>query len=211
MIASASYTDGDPRDRAIAATRALAKRGGYEAVQIRDVVRLTGLSSATIYRYFSSKDHLIAATHLEWNRSIERSDAARDLEGSGADGVAALLHQACLALSRSPKLGRALVLALGATDPGARACQVEAGRLFGGLVRAALEGLEVDADEYIELIGFAYQGALLSWAYGQLTMDEVDHMVQRNARLLLAGVLNDLERSDGHGSTPTTRAVDTSR
>lgn len=209
MNASAIYTDGDPKDRAIAATRALAKRGGYEAVQIRDVVRLTGLSSATIYRYFSSKDHLIAATHLEWNRSIERSDAARDLEGSGADGVAALLHQACVALSRSPKLGRALVLALGATDSGARACQIEAGRLFGDLVRVALEGLEVDVDEYVDLIGFAFQGALLSWAYGQLTMDEVDRMVQRNARLLLAGALNDPEPPADRPSHPNVSSADT--
>ena len=81
-------------------------------MQIRDVVARTGLSSATIYRHFSSKDHLIASAHLEWNRALPRRYPGAGSR-SAAGRVAALLHQTCVALEASPNLGRAVVFAIG--------------------------------------------------------------------------------------------------
>ena len=45
----------------IAAVLDLAADGGYEAIQVRAIAERTGISSDTIYRYFGSRDRLIAA------------------------------------------------------------------------------------------------------------------------------------------------------
>jgi AcrR family transcriptional regulator len=83
----ASEEWGEHQRRAVAAARELAEEGGYEAVQIRDVVARTGLSSATIYRHFSSKDHLIAAAQLEWNRTLPAARRKLPAGGTAADRV----------------------------------------------------------------------------------------------------------------------------
>jgi AcrR family transcriptional regulator len=181
-------TGGEAQRRAIAAARELAEEGGYEAVQIRDIVARTGLSSATIYRHFSSKDHLIAAAQLEWNRTLPAARRRLPPGGSAADRVAALLHRTCLAFGRAPNLGKALMLALGSPDPGVRACRAEADQLVTATIRDAIGDGLPDPDVVLLPLGLAWQGALFSWAHDQLTIDEVDELLQRTVHLLFAGV-----------------------
>ncbi len=54
------------RRRLIDAAFELGAEGGYEAVQMREVAATANVALATIYRYFSSKDHLLAAAMTEW-------------------------------------------------------------------------------------------------------------------------------------------------
>src|SRR5258706_2200298 len=68
------------RARVIEAAMDLARDGGYDAVQMRDVAASAGVALGTVYRYFSSKDHLLAAALLEWARGLEGNlGAARAL------------------------------------------------------------------------------------------------------------------------------------
>ena len=53
------------RERVIRAAMELGAEGGYDAVQMRDVAQRAGVALGTIYRYFSSKDHLLAAAMVE--------------------------------------------------------------------------------------------------------------------------------------------------
>ena len=50
------------RERVVRAALELAAEGGYDAVQMRDVASRSEVALGTIYRYFSSKDHLLAAS-----------------------------------------------------------------------------------------------------------------------------------------------------
>jgi AcrR family transcriptional regulator len=174
MALKTRFRTGQIRDRAIAAARHLAESGGYDAVQMRDVVRLTRLSSATIYRYFSSKDHLLAAVRLEWIRELGDVQASRLGELQGAERVVRLLHLACRAFAQSPKLGMATVLANGSTDPGVRACLREANTIVSDAIRAALDGEAVDPEEFVMLVGIAWEGALFAWVRGEMHIDEVE-------------------------------------
>ena len=61
---------GAPR-RVLDAALDLAAEGGYDAVQMRDVAARAQVALGTIYRYFASKDHLLAACQLELWRAIE--------------------------------------------------------------------------------------------------------------------------------------------
>ncbi|TML66926.1 MAG: helix-turn-helix transcriptional regulator, partial [Actinobacteria bacterium] len=53
------------RDRVLDAALVLAAEGGYDAVQMRDVATRAQVALGTIYRYFASKDHLLAECQLE--------------------------------------------------------------------------------------------------------------------------------------------------
>ena len=55
----------------------LAAEGGYDAVQMRDVAATAQVALGTIYRYFASKDHLLAATLVEWTKDLQRRLAMR--------------------------------------------------------------------------------------------------------------------------------------
>ena len=60
------------RSRVIKAAMALGGRGGYEAVQMRDVAADADVALGTIYRYFTSKDHLLAASMVDWSADLRR-------------------------------------------------------------------------------------------------------------------------------------------
>src|SRR5690606_13408402 len=69
------------RDRVIRAALDLGASGGYDAVQMRDVATSAGVALGTIYRYFSSKDHLLAAAMVEWTHDLERRVGQRPPRG----------------------------------------------------------------------------------------------------------------------------------
>ena len=67
------------RQRVIDAAMALGLEGGYEAVQMRDVAAKADVAMGTVYRYFTSKDHLLAATLVHWVELLD-SRIAQHLE-----------------------------------------------------------------------------------------------------------------------------------
>src|SRR5580693_8981131 len=58
------------RQRIVEAAIELIEERDYEAVQIRDVAIRAGFALGTVYRYFSSKDHLYAAALAEWGAGV---------------------------------------------------------------------------------------------------------------------------------------------
>ncbi|MGR7001525.1 hypothetical protein ACU686_31470 [Yinghuangia aomiensis] len=103
-----------------------------------------------------------------------------------ADRVAAIIADTCRAMSRKPRLAEALIHALGSSDPGVRDCHRETNRIMHDMFRAAAADEVADVDEFIRLIGVAWEGALFSWAFGRMSMDDVELVVRRSARPLIA-------------------------
>ena len=60
------------RQRVLVAALELGADGGYDAVQMRDVAASAEVALGTIYRYFPSKDALLAAAMVEWMEDLER-------------------------------------------------------------------------------------------------------------------------------------------
>src|ERR1700680_1402257 len=59
------------RQRVVDAAMSLALDGGYEAVQMRDVAARADVAMGTVYRYFTSKDHLLAAALGYWVEQLD--------------------------------------------------------------------------------------------------------------------------------------------
>jgi AcrR family transcriptional regulator len=173
------------RERAVPAVRALADAGGYDAVQIRDLVRLTGMSSATLYRHFSSRDQLIIAAFMDWIQELEAAPPA----ASGLTRVQQLVQLTCAALTRSPNFGKAVIRALGSTEPGVEQSRREATGIIDGLIRAALADEPVDPDEFLLFMGSMWLGALQSWAQDRFDMATVERLLSETAELLLRSLV----------------------
>ena len=65
------------RQRVLDAALKLGSNGGYDAVQMRDVAATADVALGTIYRYFSSKDHLLAEALVSWVNDLGRRVHAR--------------------------------------------------------------------------------------------------------------------------------------
>src|SRR5258706_3968989 len=98
------------RSRVIEAAMELAREGGYDAVQMRDVSARAGVALGTVYRYFSSKDHLLAAALLEWARGLEGNITARMAPSGDApvDRLVSVIRRITRASAREPALVAAL-------------------------------------------------------------------------------------------------------
>lgn len=91
------------RERVIAAAMELGAEGGYDAVQMRDVATTAGVALGTIYRYFSSKDHLLAASMVDWSKELEaRVTDQPPAEGSAADRVVAVIRGVTSGMEQQP-------------------------------------------------------------------------------------------------------------
>src|SRR5216683_5785385 len=63
------------RKRILDATLALASKGGYDAVQMREVAERADVALGTLYRYFPSKIHLLVSGLIrEFERTKEKLD-----------------------------------------------------------------------------------------------------------------------------------------
>jgi AcrR family transcriptional regulator len=176
------------RQRVVAAALELGAEGGYDAVQMRDVATRANVALGTIYRYFSSKDHLLAAALVEWTRDLERRATMRPPRGDAiADRVVDLLGRAVRAMEREPKLSAAVVVALSSSDAGVAECQLEV-----GIVMDRIQGLAFPDDFDPELerritraLGHVWFSSLLGWVNGWKGMSETGHELDSAAHLLL--------------------------
>jgi len=92
----------------------------YERIQIRDVASAADVALGTLYRYFSSKEHLYAAVLQEW-AAFERPRAPRTSKLAPAERVRRRVHSVIRALQKQPQFYKVHVLLQASSDDNARA------------------------------------------------------------------------------------------
>src|SRR5258705_2505590 len=108
------------RKRMLDATLALASKGGYDAVQMREVAERADVALGTLYRYFPSKIHLLVSGLIrEFERIKEKLDK-RPIPGEvPADRIIYVLNKVTKNMQREPLLTEAITLAFMFSDPSA--------------------------------------------------------------------------------------------
>lgn len=175
------------RQRIIDAAFELGAERGYDAVQMRDVSATANVSLATIYRYFSSKDHLLAAAMTEWTAKLQGRVATSPPRGdTAADQLVDVLGRACGAMARQPKLSAALVRALSAADPGVQQSADQVQRQIESMAAGILVDLDarVRAD-IMAVLGHVWYSTLVAWANGRIDFDAVIAELERAVRVLV--------------------------
>jgi AcrR family transcriptional regulator len=177
----------DRRRRVIDAAFELGAERGYDAVQMRDVSAIANVSLATIYRYFSSKDHLLAAAMTEWTARLQARVAQSPPRGdTPADQLDDVLGRACRAMARQPKLSAALVRALSSADEGVRDCAEEVQRQIEAMARGILVDLDPSArSDILAVLGHVWYSTLVAWAHGRIGFDDVKTELTRAVGVLV--------------------------
>lgn len=83
------------RSQIVAAALAALKKQDYDQIQMRDVAEDAQVALGTLYRYFSSKEHVYAAVLREWARPVFEADA------TGAGGAEARVRAKVTAILAS--------------------------------------------------------------------------------------------------------------
>ena len=175
------------RSRVLAAAMDLAEEGGYDAVQMRDVAARAEVALGTVYRYFESKDQLLAAVWSSWNGELERRIHGRPLEGTTrAERVIDFLRRATRPLERRPLLAAALVQSVASSEPGAAEYQREVASWMTRIVFDAMDGLDPDDAQAIRVVlGHVWYSVLLAWVKGRTEADEMHEVLASTCHLLL--------------------------
>jgi TetR/AcrR family transcriptional regulator, cholesterol catabolism regulator len=181
----------DRRRRVLDAVIELVAAGRVDDWGMKDVAERSGVALGTIYRYFSSKDHVAAAALLEWARTL---DAGRAVQRASADGdtmterLVAILRRAVRAYQRQPAFARLVILAATSTDPFASECYAEMGASVFDTLGDALDDLDPEERRRVlEVVGAVWYQALTEWVNDRKTIAQVYDAVESAARLVLAG------------------------
>jgi len=175
------------RQRIVEAALALAAEGGYEAVAMKAVAERAGVSLGTLYRYFASKDHLLADGLLHWGGELARRLEVRPPPGATpAERVAGAFRRMARGLAANPRLAVALTRAVSSPDAGglANAAELRA-TMAGWLDRALGDGFCGDRAGVIDLLQHVCFSCMMSMVTGARTALEVGEELERAARLLL--------------------------
>ena len=175
------------RERVVAAALSLAAEGGYDAVQMRDVAVRASVALGTIYRYFTSKDHLLAAASVGWVGELERRLAKRPPRHDDAvEQLVAVVRAATASLEREPLLAEALVTAISTPDPAVSDCQRQVGETLGRLLSAPLSDMDAERRAgIVRVLSHVWFSSLVGWVSGWSGIDQVGDELEGAARLLV--------------------------
>lgn len=169
---------------------------GPDALQMREVTARSGVALGTIYRYFSSKEHLLAAAVADWQerlteRVVAEMRAARErtVEGDAEARVLRYARRELRAFQRRPHFARLVVAMVSSPDPYAS----EAIARMHASSDQALAALMPDVPpEDARTVQIAVQAmlhtGLVAWVTGRRTWADVLADLERVTALAFAGL-----------------------
>lgn len=181
------------REDAIRAVIELVAERGAESLQMRDVAERSGVALGTLYRYFASKDHLVAVALMSWARALEdqvvrRHALEQDPSWTMAERLSAILRLGVRPFRRQPNFARVLIQVGASTDPHASACYLELGAAIRATLGRAIPELDPDTRERVlQVVGSVWYHALVEWVSGRITIAQVQQRLDSACQLLLEG------------------------
>ncbi|GLX93094.1 TetR/AcrR family transcriptional regulator [Herbidospora sp. NBRC 101105] len=143
----------------------------YDRIKVSDVARDAEVALGTLYRYFSSKEHLFAAVFDEWQDGLRRRLGRLPLEGdTPEDRLRSVVHAAIRAFQTQPQFYRLMIVLQTTDDPRAAEVYTPLDTLFADVMRTAVDG--VDETVVSTLRAVADQG-LRAWIRGRLPIEAV--------------------------------------
>ncbi|WP_019926969.1 TetR/AcrR family transcriptional regulator [Nocardia sp. BMG111209] len=169
------------RRRIVDAALAALAESEYEQIQIRDVAQAAGVALGTLYRYFSSKEHLYAAVLQSWAEPASRSFDARSAGLDPVERIRVRMRRVIRAFERQPRLYKVQVSLQGTTDPQARALLSDFARTAQGWLTADFAALGPGHDRDTAAMLWSVISAMLSDAviHGGRPMADVYRLADR--------------------------------
>ncbi len=157
------------RQRVLSAALRLGAEGGYDAVQMRDVASTAGVALGTIYRYFPSKDALLAAAMVQWMEDLEQRVTQKPPKGdTTTERVYDVLRRGVATMERQPKLAEAVITALTSDDREAGGASIATTDVMQRvMLRAFPANVAPDTEaEIAKVLGHVWFSCLIAWSNG---------------------------------------------
>jgi TetR/AcrR family transcriptional regulator, cholesterol catabolism regulator len=176
------------RERIIVCASDNLRKARYEDIQMRDIADGAGVALGTLYRYFSSKEHLFAAVLARWGHGLDSGVKRTPLQG---DDIAAqlidLYSRTIAAFERVPEFFRLRSIIEESDDPHARSLYTDYAGEIGNVLAAPLEPLSADDRSAVnEVLMAALHAALRSWTNGAITVEEAQRRMRRTVGLIFS-------------------------
>ena len=176
------------RQRIIAAARQLMISEDYGRIQVKDVAEAGGVSLGTLYRYFSSKDHLFACALADWatpaGAGVRAARVKNRPGGSTAERVTARMHAAARAFEDVPRVYGALMQLQVSRDRYAKAeFQALSRRQLDRFASALTDVPEPYRDDIVSVLGAVLSESLRGYVTGLYPMSGVYERLDRAIRL----------------------------
>lgn len=176
------------RKRILDATLTLASKGGYDAVQMREVAERADVALGTLYRYFPSKIHLlVSGLAREFERTREKL-GKRPIPGdTPTDRIIYVLNKVTKNMQREPLLTEAITRAFMFADPSAASEVNAVASLMEQMLTDAMHDGEPTGDEraIARVIGDVWLSNLVAWVTRRASANDVSNQLELAARLLL--------------------------
>ena len=175
------------RQRIVDAALALLEANEYERIQVRDVAEEASVALGTLYRYFSTKEHLFGEVLVQWAARLGTSTTRRPL--AGADRAARLeeaLHRSVRAFERRPQLAKLVSRLQVSDDPSAADVLNRLGSATNEVYLTVLEDLDPGvATSTVRVVDAVLDSSLRAWSAGRLPIREVYRSLSDAVTLLL--------------------------
>jgi AcrR family transcriptional regulator len=168
-----------------AALRALAS-SDYEQVKISEVARDSGVALGTLYRYFTSKEHLFAAVFVEWHGSLKKKLEKEPPQGATeADRLRDVFHRMIRAFQLQPQFFRVVMMLNATTDPYAADLYQSVAAQSRDTVEIALTGpFDDDREAIVSTINAVLDESLRAWVMNRQTIQDVYAGIDNTIRLI---------------------------
>jgi TetR/AcrR family transcriptional regulator, cholesterol catabolism regulator len=171
-----------------------------QAMTSRQLVRRAeraGIALGTVYRYFSSKDHLLAAALCEWQERLARRvltpRAAEETEASGdlTERVLSYVRKEVRGFARNPKIAELMVQVHVSSDPYAREALARMTAINDEVMAQLLAGVPPERAQTIKYaLGSILMSNLVYWVTGRESLTELTHQVESVTLLVLEHALD---------------------
>jgi AcrR family transcriptional regulator len=175
------------RERIVKVALNLLVNGDYEKIQMKDVAEASDVALGTVYRYFTSKEHLFAAVQIEWVKSLHRQILKRPPTGeSNLERLSQVLHMSVRAFQLQPQFYRVLLVLEVAKDPFAKELFEVMTRETEATYRESLSDVdETTASDLLRIVLAVLGAELRRWVLGRQSIDEVKQNLDAALALLL--------------------------
>jgi AcrR family transcriptional regulator len=142
---------------------------GYDGLTVRAVAKAAGVSAASAYNYFASKEHLLAEVY--WRRLSALPPVEVGPRATAGDRMRAAVEPIVTSLAGEPELAAGVTTAMLAHDPDVVAVRDQVGALMAQRLHDAL-GPSVPDEASTPLV-FMLTGGLLNAGMGYLEYPQV--------------------------------------
>ena len=116
---------------------------GYDGLTVRAVAKAAGVSAASAYNYFASKEHLLAEVY--WRRLAALPPVDVPAKASAGARMRAAVEPVVLCVADEPELAAGVTTAMLAHDPDVRALRDQIGGLMAGRLQDAMGDIVPEA------------------------------------------------------------------